>query len=197
MVITRTGSRGPQGVEQELEQQPEELLAAVAGGDVDAFEELYDIFERPVYSVALRAVSDKQKAEEVVQDTFLKIWRSAARFDPDKGAAAGWIFTITKRTAIDLSRRELRVPVPSEIADESSVPDGIDDLWSSWQVNRALSSLPQDQRQAVDLFVICGLTHAEVATRLDIPLGTVKTRIYGGLKRLRQSVAADLQGGTP
>lgn len=196
-MITRTGSRGPQGVEHELEQQPEKLLAAIAGGDVDAFEELYDLFERPVYSVALRAVGEKQKAEEVVQDTFLKVWRGAERFDPSKGAAAGWIFTITKRTAIDLSRRELRVPVPSEMADETSVPDGVDDLWASWQVNRALSSLPQDQRQAVDLFVICGLTHAEVATKLDIPLGTVKTRIYGGLKRLRQSIAADLPSGAP
>ena len=185
-------------MEHELDNEPAKLLAAVAGGEVPAFEQLYDIFERPVYSVALRAVRDKQKAEEVVQDTFLKVWRSASRFDPLKGGAAGWIFTIAKRTAIDEARKEFRTPTPSEVADDAAVPDATDEIWASWQVNLALSTLPKEQREAVDLFVIGGLTHTEVAAKLDVPLGTVKTRIYGGLKQLRRSIGnAEIPGWSP
>lgn len=182
-------------MEQEVE-RPGRLLADVARGDIAAFEELYDIFERPVYSVALRSISDRQKAEEVVQDTFMKVWRNAGSFDPDKGVAAAWIFTIAKRAAIDVSRKEQRSPVPSEVVDyEASVPDKSDEIWASWQVNLALATLPDDQRTAIDLFVLSGLTHAEVSDRLNVPLGTVKTRIYAGLKRLRESIGnAELQG---
>lgn len=168
---------------------PDQLLSAVAGGDLDAFSVLYDMFERPVFSVALRATSDRQRAEEAVQDTFLKIWRKADGFDPEKGAAQSWIFTIAKRSAIDVSRREQRAPFPTAISPEdAAVPDANDELTSTWQVNVALSGLPADQRTVIDLCVLEGLTHAEVAGRLKLPLGTVKTRIYAGLKRLRQSL---------
>lgn len=173
----------------EEERLPGQLLSAVAGGDLDAFSALYDIFERPVFSVALRATSDRQRAEEAVQDTFLKIWRKAEGFDPQKGAAQSWIFTIAKRSAIDVSRREQRAPMPTELSPvDAAAPDAIDELAAAWQVNVALSNLPADQRVVVDLFVLEGLTHAEVADRLGVPLGTVKTRIYAGLKRLRQTV---------
>lgn len=172
------------------------LLAATASGDVSAFETIYDTFERPVYSVALRAVGDKQKAEEVVQDTFLKVWRNASAFDPHQGSGTGWIFTIAKRTAIDLFRREQRIPIPSDVAEDAAVPDGTEEMWASWQVNLALATLPEDQRRPVDLSVIAGLTHAEVAKQLDIPIGTVKTRIYAGLKKLRSS-RGDLELGAP
>lgn len=171
----------------EDERLPEELLTAVAGGDVDAFSALYDMFERPVFSVALRTTSDRQRAEEAVQDTFLKIWRKAEAFNPGKGAAQSWIFTIATRSAIDVSRREQRAPAPTELTPEDlHTPDASDELLASWQVNLALSSLPEDQREVIDLFVLDGLSHAEVAQRLNIPLGTVKTRIYGGLKGLRR-----------
>jgi RNA polymerase sigma-70 factor, ECF subfamily len=185
VVITR--SRG-QCVGDETEQDLQQLLAATASGDVSAFERVYDTFERPVYSVALRAVGDQQKAEEVVQDTFLKVWRSASAFDPEKGSGAGWIFTIARRAAIDLFRREQRTPIPSEKTEDASVPDGTEEMWAGWQVNLALSMLPEEQRRPVDLSVIAGFTHAEVARELDIPIGTVKTRIYGGLKKLRHSI---------
>ena len=173
----------------EDEHLPGELLTAVAGGDLEAFSALYDMFERPVFSVALRATSDRQRAEEAVQDTFLKIWRKARGYDPAKGAAQSWIFTIAKRSAIDVSRREQRAPLPTDLTPEDApVPDANDELTATWQVNLALSELPPDQRTAVDLFVLEGLTHAEVAERLELPLGTVKTRIYGGLKRLRETL---------
>lgn len=182
-------------MQNELERQRGELLSAVARGNTDALGELYDIFERPVFSVALRTVSDRQRAEEVVQDTFVKIWRNARLYDPAKGVAGAWIFTIAKRAAIDVSRREQRSPIPSELGDdETSTPDPSDELNGSWQVNLALATLPEDQRQVIDLFVIRGYTHAEVAQRLDMPLGTVKTRIYSGLKRLRQNI--EEQGAT-
>lgn len=172
-----------------VEIDEDRLLADVAQGDVDAFSALYDRFERPVFAVALRSTSDRQRAEEAVQDTFLKIWRKADGFDPRKGAAQSWIFTIAKRSAIDVSRRELRAPSPTDLTPEDvAVPDPSDELGGSWQVNMALTGLPPDQRQVIDLFVLEGLTHAEVAERLAIPLGTVKTRIYTGLKRLRQAL---------
>lgn len=173
----------------ENEQLPGQLLSAVAGGDVDAFSALYDMFERPVFSVALRATRDRQRAEEAVQDTFLKIWRRAEGFDPTKGAAQSWIFTIAKRSAIDVSRREQRAPFPTDLTPEDTpVPDANDELTATWQVNMALSELPPEQRSVIDLFVIEGLTHTEVAERLALPLGTVKTRIYAGLKRLRETL---------
>ena len=164
-------------------------MAAVARGDSDAFEELYDVFERPVFSLALRATNDRQRAEEVVQDTFLKIWRNAGRYDPGKGVPGAWILTIAKRTAMDLSRREVRAPVASDLSDhETPVPDASDERGAAWEVNLALSSLPDDQSRVIDLFVISGFTHAEIAERLQLPLGTVKTRIYSGLKQLRRTM---------
>lgn len=169
----------------------EALLAEAAGGDVDAFEALYDLFERPVYSISLRTVKDKQKAEEVTQDAFLKVWRSAQAFDASKGSAAAWIFTLAKRSAIDVLRKETRTPVPSEIVDDSASPDSTDELWATWQVNLALGTLPEDQRRVIELFVITGFTHKEIASKLALPLGTVKTRIYSGLKHLRQAIASE------
>lgn len=163
-----------------------ELMEAVKEGDHEALAQLYDLFERPVYSVALRTVTDRQRAEEVVQDTFVKVWRGATRFDDKKGSVGAWIFTIAKRSAIDVLRREEHAPVPTETMPEATTHDqAIDELWMTWEVNLALGALPEDQRAAVDLFVIAGYTHAEVADRLGVPLGTVKTRIYSGLKRLR------------
>ena len=169
----------------------EALLAEAAGGDIDAFEALYDLFERPVYSISLRTVNDKQKAEEVTQDAFLKVWRSAQAFDANKGSAAAWIFTLAKRSAIDVLRKETRSPVPSEMVDDSAAPDSTDELWATWQVNLALSTLPEDQRRVIELFVIAGFTHNEIANKLDLPLGTVKTRIYSGLKQLRLAIASE------
>ncbi|MDQ3646851.1 MAG: sigma-70 family RNA polymerase sigma factor [Actinomycetota bacterium] len=162
-------------------------MAAVGGGDTDAFGELYDIFERPVFAIALRTIKDRQRAEEIVQDTFLKVWRNAGRFDPDQGTPGAWIFTIAKRSAIDLCRREQRTAIPSETVEgAASTPDASDEIWATWEMNLLLASLPEEQRRAIDLFVIAGMTHAEIAERLDIPLGTVKTRVYTGLKRLRR-----------
>ena len=187
--LTGTVPRGRLSVLTEDEQLPGVLLTAVAGGDLDAFSALYDMFARPVFAVALRATSDRQRAEEAVQDTFLKIWRKAQAFDPDKGAAPSWIFTIAKRSAIDVSRREQRAPFPTALTPEDApVPDANDELTTTWQVNAALSELPVDQRSVIDLFVLQGLTHTEVADRLGLPLGTVKTRIYAGLKRLRETL---------
>jgi RNA polymerase sigma-70 factor (ECF subfamily) len=147
------------------------------------------MFERPVFAVALRTVHDRQRAEEVTQDAFLKVWRNASRFDPERGAVSSWIFTIAKRSAIDAVRKQSRAPVPTETLPETTEP-ATDEISSAWEVNLAISQLPDHQRDAVDLFIVAGLKHTEIADRLDIPLGTVKTRIYGGLKRLRSHLEA-------
>lgn len=183
-------------MDDQVEAHRSRLLAAVARGDVDAFEELYDIFERPVFSLALRVTHDRQRAEETVQDAFLKVWRHAGRYDAGKGVAGSWIFTIAKRAAIDLSRREQKAPAASELSDhEIAVADTSDELGAAWQVNLALASLPEEQSRVIDLFVISGFTHAEIAERLKLPLGTVKTRIYSGLKQLRRTMEPQESSG--
>ena len=164
------------------------MLSAIRSGDLNAFAELYDVYERAVFAVALRAVGDRECAEEIVQDTFLKVWRNAARFDPAHGTPAAWIFTIAKRTAIDVTRKRRRQPVAPVAFEPPSVGDESDETWLAWEVNLALACLPAEQRTVIDMFVVAGYTHVEVAERLGIPLGTAKTRIYGGLKRLRESL---------
>ncbi len=169
----------------------ERLLAAIGRGEEEAFLELYDEFERPAYSVALRTVGDRGTAEEVVQEAFVKIWKGAASYDGNLGAPSSWIFTITKRTAIDHLRRGQRVPPPSEqVRDTPGKEDIAGDAWGTWQVNVILSGLPAEQRKIVDMFVIEGYTHKEVSERLEIPLGTVKSTIYRGLRDLRAQLEA-------
>ncbi len=136
----------------------------------------------------MRTVFDRQRAEEVVQEAFLKVWRQADRYESRHGAVGAWIYTIAKRTAIDMLRKEKHSAMPSEgISENLASPDHSDEVWTSWQINLALDDLPADQSEAVEMFILRGYTHVEIAKRLDVPLGTVKTRIYSGLKRLRTS----------
>ncbi len=163
------------------------LLAAVALGDDAALGQLYDRFERPLYALGVRMLHDKQRAEDVVQETIVKVWRSAASFDPSKGAVSPWVFSIARRTAIDALRREKRAAIPVDpTAHDVGVPEDEAPDWTAWEVGLALAALPQDQRQVVELCVVLGYTHAEAAEALAIPLGTVKTRVYAGLRRLRE-----------
>ncbi len=176
----------------DLEARLPALIDAVGRRDEGAFAEVYDAFERPVYAVALRTVRDPQRAEEVVQDTFVKLWRNALSFESDRGSPSGWLFTIARRSAIDVLRREQRVPTPTDsLSEHASRDDDMNDLDATWSVNLALGRLPGEQRAAIDMFVIEGYTHTEVAERLGVPLGTVKTRIYTGLRHLRSILERD------
>ncbi|MEX1177465.1 MAG: ECF RNA polymerase sigma factor SigK [Nitriliruptor sp.] len=173
----------------------EELLVAAAGGDTQAFAVLYDRITPQVFGVALRVLRDRALAEEVVQEVMVEVWRKAARFDPDRGSAPGWIATLAHRRAVDrvrseqasrdrderVSRRDTARPF-DHVADEVQV--GLD----HWQVRRALAELTERQREAIELAYFGGHTYRDVARVLGIPEGTAKSRLRDGLTRLREAL---------
>ncbi|MFJ8084397.1 RNA polymerase sigma-70 factor (ECF subfamily) [Streptomyces sp. SAI-170] len=170
----------------------EELLLSVARGDQRAFEELYAVVAGPVFGLVRRVVRDPAQSEEVAQEVLLELWRSAARFDPGRGSALAWVLTLAHRRAVDRVRsaraageREQREalrsggPAFDQVAEE--VEAGLEREW----VRRCLDRLTALQRQSVTLAYYDGYTYREVAERLGLPLGTVKTRMRDGLTRLR------------
>ena len=172
-------------------EQEGDLLIAVAGGDEGAMRQLYGSFERPLYSLGTRWFSgDTTLAEELVQEVTLRIWRRASSFDPARGRASSWIFGMARNVANDLARSRERDPTPvAEVADPTQRPWDEADSWRSWEMARAIRSLPSEQQQAIELVFICQFTHSEAARTLDIPLGTLKTRIQLALVRLQRVLA--------
>ncbi|MEU3827275.1 sigma-70 family RNA polymerase sigma factor [Streptomyces sp. SID161] len=173
--------------------QADDLLVLVADGDQRAFEELYAVVSGPLYGLVRRVVRDPAQSEEVAQEVLLELWRSAARFDPRRGSALSWILTLAHRRAVDRvrsaraagereQREALRAGEPAfdQVAEE--VEAGLEREW----VRRCLTRLTTLQRQSVTLAYYDGYTYREVAERLSLPLGTVKTRMRDGLTRLRQ-----------
>lgn len=171
-------------------QNEDDLLLAVARGDARALKELYRAFERPLYTLGMRWLGDAQLAEELVQEVTLRIWRRAENFDPRRGAAGSWIFGIARNVAADLARAQARRPVPQEdVAGEPPEPWDEDRAWEGWQAAKALRALPPKQREVVVLACVEQMTQSEIARALGIPLGTVKTRLYHGLRALRAELA--------
>ena len=168
-----------------------ELARRVAARDRAAFLALYDRYAGRVYGLCLRMLQDSAAAEEVSQETFLKLWARAGQFDPSRGALVSWLLTIARRSALDRFRREARRPrrQPDD-SDEGldRIPDPSSESeearWGSLRL--ALQELPAEQRSAIQLAYYQGLSHREIAEFLDIPLGTVKTRIRLGMQRLRR-----------
>ncbi|MFD4610754.1 MULTISPECIES: sigma-70 family RNA polymerase sigma factor [unclassified Streptomyces] len=173
--------------------EADELLVLVAGGDHKAFEELYGLVSGPIYGLVRRVVRDPAQSEEVAQEVLLELWRSAPRFDPGRGSALSWVLTLAHRRAVDRVRsaraageREQREaaraasPAFDHVAEE--VEAGLEREW----VRRCLDRLTARQRQSVTLAYYDGYTYREVAERLSLPLGTVKTRMRDGLIRLRE-----------
>lgn len=169
------------------------LLMRVAAGDRTAFESLYDRVIDLVYGLARRVVVDAHIAREVAQEVMLEIWSSASGFDPQRGSAMSWIATMTRRRAIDAvrstaaSRRREQNDPPMPGASDP-VAEQVVDGESRRRVRDALENLSDLQREAIDLAFFGGLTHRQVADQLDVPLGTVKTRIRDGLSRLAQAM---------
>lgn len=173
--------------------EADELLVLVAGGDQKAFEELYGLVSGPVFGLVRRVVRDPAQSEEVSQEVLLELWRSAPRFDPGRGSALSWILTLAHRRAVDRVRsvraagereqreaRRAHPPAFDHVAEE--VEAGLEREW----VRRCLDRLTALQRQSVTLAYYDGYTYREVAERLSLPLGTVKTRMRDGLTRLRE-----------
>lgn len=171
----------------------EALLALASRSDDAALGELYDRYGRVAYGLALRILRDRALAEDAVQEAFLAVWRSAGTFLAEQGKPSTWILTLVHRRAVDLVRREERRRAePSESLAEPAGPGADEEaaLGSRQQIVRAaLRALPSEQRQAIELAYYGGLTQSEVAARLGQPLGTIKSRMFTGLDRLRGLLA--------
>ena len=170
----------------------EALVALVARGDEDALGELYDRTGRIAYGLALRVLRDERHAEDAVQEAFLGVWRGAAGFRPERGRASTWILTLVHRRAVDAVRREQRRQAEplAEEASRAEAPERTDEAaWLRFErerVQAALTKLPDAQREALELSYYGGFSQSELAERLGVPLGTIKSRMFAGLTRLRE-----------
>ncbi len=168
-------------------------MRRVAQGDRSAFVALYDRYSSRVYALSLRILGDGGPAEEVTQETFLKLWSRARTYSPGRGSLLAWLLTITRRTALDRVRLEGRRPVQVGIpSGEDGEPDLLDPASvtdeARWRTLRfALADLPAEQRRVIELAFYNGLSHSEIAAELGQPLGTVKTRLRLGMERLRRA----------
>jgi RNA polymerase sigma-70 factor, ECF subfamily len=172
-----------------------ELLRLCGRGDEHAFARLYDAVSSRVYGMALRVVRDPAQAEEVAQEAFLDIWRTAGRFEPERGSALGWLLTIVHRKAVDRvrsaeasTRRDTTYHQQNHIVEHDSTAEAAQASMEARRVRAALDSLTPIQREALELAYFGGYTHTEVASMLDLPVGTAKTRIRDGLIRLRDTM---------
>jgi len=160
-----------------------------ASGDRDVVRDVYARYGGAIYTVALRRLGDPRLAEEAVQDTFVKAWRAASGFDPNRGGLSPWLYQIARRAAEDIARRESRQPAtvtlvpgaPGHGHEDGTTPV---DPWEAWQVRTALSDLPGDERELVRLTHYVGMTQSEIAERLGILLVTVKYWVNRAHRRL-------------
>ncbi|NEN04345.1 sigma-70 family RNA polymerase sigma factor [Diaminobutyricibacter tongyongensis] len=171
------------------------LLSRSATGDQASFGELYDLLSPRVFGLIKRLVVDQAQSEEVTQEVFLEVWQSAPRFDPNKGRAIGWIMTIAHRRAVDRIRaaqasrdRDTRIGIRDLPQDFDQVAEAVEVRIEHGRVVGAMSRLSEAQREAVSLAYYGGLTQSEIADRLGVPLGTVKTRLRDGMIRLRDEL---------
>lgn len=172
------------------------LVRSVAAGDQLALHALYERSHRLVFTLIVRITANRETAEELTVDVFHDVWRRASAYDPANGTVVGWIMNQARSRAIDRVRfesRKKRAAVHGGDEAPAEAPD-VRDVVEMEQQNRALRAalavLTPDERKAIDAAFFSGLTYAEVALRLDVPLGTVKTRIRSGLHKLRQAMAA-------
>ncbi len=202
------GSRTPKGMamaqaavdvaEDEIRDTDAQLMWRLRSGDEGALGQLYDRHASLAFGLALRMVRDRAAAEEVVQDTFLTLWRQAAHYAPDRASCRSWICTIVRSRAIDRLRRSA-----SKEARDAQLADDLAGLCDTWQladeslraqaVHRAVDGLPQEQRQVLELAYFLGLSQTEISERTGAPLGTVKGRTRLALQRLRAELAGATQ----
>lgn len=182
--------------------QHAEWIRLVAVGDAGAFEALYDEFSDLTFSIAIGMLRDRQRAEDATQDVWVKVWNASGTFDPVKASAATWITTLCHRHVIDLLRRasvraadrpggEPGDEVAARIDSGEDVATGATNAAYVEQVRLAMHQLSSDQRVALELAYFGGYTQSEIAERLGKPLGTVKTYMFQGMRRLRELLEVD------
>ncbi len=187
-----------QETERENQVSDEALVYAIAGGAAWAMESLYTRYHRLLYALAYRMVTDRQVAEDLLQEAFLAVWRRSNTYSPQAGAARNWLISILHHRAIDylrkLRRRSTLVEAPLELLDTDEGVAGADvweDAWKliqSTQVRAALRQIPTEQRKVIELAYFQGWTHSEIAAGTHTPLGTVKARMRLGLHHLKHSL---------
>jgi RNA polymerase sigma-70 factor (ECF subfamily) len=170
----------------------ETLLRRVARGDTEAFEAIYDRYADAVFGMVLRVLRDRAQAEEVAQEVLVEAWRTAPRFDAERGSARAWLLTMARRRAIDRVRaaqaaddREVRAASGQMTPEYDEVSEAVVTRLEAEEVRGCLETLTDLQRESVQLAYYRGYTHTQVSHLLDVPLGTVKTRLRDGLIRLR------------
>jgi RNA polymerase sigma-70 factor, ECF subfamily len=180
------------------EPSDEQLMTNLDGPEVEvALSKLYDRYSRTVFGVGLKILSDRSMAEELVQEVFLKVWRSSGTFEPSRGSFSTWLYRVTRSVALDLYRK--RAHRISQVADgqlyiaaerdSSAGPqEFVDESWLSWRVSRALEVLDASHREVIDLAYFGGLSQREISERTGVPLGTVKTRTASAYKSLRKEL---------
>jgi RNA polymerase sigma-70 factor (ECF subfamily) len=168
------------------------ILRSIQRGEQDGVAALYDRYAGVAYGLAYRITNDATAAEDVVQDAFVSVWKQAQRFDPERGQVRSWLLTIVHHRAVDVVRRRANRP-------ERALPDGPDAFIAThgrpeeiaeWTleaeaVREAVSRVPEDQRQTIEMAYFLGMTHAEIAEKMGVPLGTVKSRLRIGLEKMR------------
>ena len=176
----------------------DQLLTLTARGDQAAFEAVYDRIAPAVFGLVLRVLRDAAQAEEVAQEALLEVWRTAGRFDPARGAGLAWVMTIAHRRAVDRVRseraaaeREARVASAAQPPPADEVAEAVESALEAQRVRRCLDGLSGAQRESITLAYYSGLSYPQVASKLGIALGTVKTRIRDGLRRLRDCLGVE------
>lgn len=159
------------------------LLRAMGAGDRDAAQALYRLVARRIYGIARRILRDPSLAEDAAHQAFMKIWKNAHRFDPAKGKPSTWITIIARHAAIDARPREPTAPPPEDLE-----APRLDETYVHPRLRQALDALPEMHRNAVLLMYVYGLSHSELAERLQAPLGTVKSWVRRGAAALKESL---------
>lgn len=179
-------------------------MARLSYRDIKAFETLYDRFGTLVYSAALRVVGDTHLAEDIAQETFLRLWRQPEHYVSQRGKFVTWLLSVTRNRAIDQVRtrgRRRKHEMPADAPEKAPPTDDLTDPALAAQlsdqrrlVRQALASLPEEQQQVIQLAYFGGYTQQEIAEMLDQPLGTVKTRIRLGMQKLRAALGPQVRG---
>lgn len=175
----------------------EQVEAAWSAGDDTALQQAYECFGSLVFTYCVRALGDRELAAECTQDTFVSAWRSRDRFDAALGSLAGWLLGIARYRVIDTQRRTARLAAPvDELPETADGTDHADDVAHQLLVARALESLPGRAREVVELAFYSQLSHSEIADRLQLPLGTVKSDVRRALAQLRATLGGEFDERT-
>lgn len=194
-MTTLTAARAAQKPPIPAEPSDEELVRRVAAKDEEALATLYARYRPLAFALAIRVVGDAGRAEDVLQDAFLAIWRKAGTYAPGRGSARTWLSSIVRNRAIDIVRASRERPVQDGeellLGIHDTAPSVFDQVAASIDgalTHQALGELPTEQRQAISMAYFGGLSHSEIASRTGLPLGTVKSRVRLGIQRMRDAM---------